>query len=204
MKTNPQIKIRNLIFDIGDVLLDYRWRDMLIGHGMSPERAEYLGTHMFANPYWSIYDYGAEPEEVIVRGLQLIYPEYRDELAWFIENADQMPVERPAVCERIRELKEKGYRIYLLSNYPERLFKLHTKHSPFMQMIDGAVISYEVHMVKPERRIYQYLLDKYDLKAEECAFFEDRLPNVEAARRLGIDAHQVTSEAELLELLKSF
>jgi len=196
--------IRNLIFDVGGVLLGYRWKDMLLEHGLDEERAEYLGTHMFANPYWSIYDYGAEPEEVILRGLQLIYPDYRDDLAWFIENADQMPVERPAVCERARELKEKGYRIYLLSNYPERLFKLHTASSPFMELIDGAVISYEVHMVKPERRIYQYLLDKYDLKAEECAFFEDRPANVEAARRIGIEAYQVKSEAELLALLEAF
>ena len=194
--------IRNLIFDVGGVLLGYRWKDMLLEHGLDEERAEYLGTHMFANPYWSIYDYGAEPEEVIVRGLQLIYPEYREELAWFIENADQMPVERPAVCERVRILKEKGYRIYLLSNYPERLFKLHTAASPFMDLIDGAVISYEVHMVKPERRIYQYLLDKYDLKAEECAFFEDRPANVEAARRVGIEAYQIGSEVELLALLE--
>ena len=67
--------------------------------------------------------------------------------------------------------------------------------------MDGMVISYEVHSIKPDHAIYRHILDKYDLKPEESMFFDDRAENVEAARDLGIEAVQITSEDMLLEIL---
>ena len=64
------------------------------------------------------------------------------------------------------------------------------------------MISYQIHHVKPEPEIYQYLLDKYDLKAEDCLFFDDREDNVEAARKLGFSGIVVTGEEQLLEELQ--
>ena len=194
--------IRHLIFDVGDVLLSYRWKDMLIDHGLTEEEALYVGEHVFGNPYWSIYDYGTEPEEVIIKGLQKIYPEYAEAIEWFITHDELMHLPRPEVFSLVHELKQCGYGIYLLSNYPERFFHIHTDDMPFMNDVDGMVISYQVHMVKPDPRIYQHLLRKYGLKAEECAFFDDRSPNVRAAKKAGFMAFHVRSEAELIKILK--
>ncbi|MBQ3601533.1 MAG: HAD-IA family hydrolase, partial [Lachnospiraceae bacterium] len=68
-------------------------------------------------------------------------------------------------------------------------------------VIDGKVVSYEVHKIKPDPGIYQCLLDRYHLKPEECLFFDDRRENVEAGRRMGISGIQVESEEQLYAIL---
>lgn len=112
-----------------------------------------------------------------------------------------MQIERPTVWERISRLKEKGYGIYLLSNYSEVLFQTHTKGASFLDVIDGAAISYQVHVTKPNPKIYRILMEKYDLKAEECLFFDDRKENTKAAEELGIKAVTVQSEEHILKEL---
>ena len=78
---------------------------------------------------------------------------------------------------------------------------MHTKDASFLKVLDGGIVSYQVKEIKPGRRIYELLLEKYDLKAEECLFFDDRAVNVEAARNMGIEAIQVTSREMLNEIL---
>ena len=115
-----------------------------------------------------------------------------------------MPVKRERVWKKVAELKDKGYRLYVLSNYSEYLFNKHTRDVPVISLMDGMVISYEVHSIKPDHAIYRHILDKYDLKPEESIFFDDRKENVVAARELSMDAVQITSEDMLLEILNRF
>ena len=60
--------LKNLIFDVGDVLLEYRWQDMLVEHGLSREEALRIGSEVFANPYWSLLDYGTILPDEAIRG----------------------------------------------------------------------------------------------------------------------------------------
>lgn len=112
-----------------------------------------------------------------------------------------MHVPRPKVWKRVHELKEKGYRIYLLSNYSKDFFQKHTKDASFMRDLDGAVVSYQIHETKPDAAIYEYLLEKYQLNPTECLFFDDRTENVEGAVNVGIAAKRVTGQEQLLEML---
>lgn len=100
----------------------------------------------------------------------------------------------------IKKLKEKGFGLYLLSNYSEELFTVHTAGLPFLELVDGGVISYQIHQIKPNPPIYEYLLQKYQLKAEDCLFFDDRPENTEAARKLGMQAVTVADGSEELLL----
>ena len=70
-----------------------------------------------------------------------------------------------------------------------------------MDKLDGRVVSYEFHKMKPEPEIYEILLEKYGLIPEECLFFDDTKENVDAAKNIGIDAIQVFSEDMLIEEL---
>ena len=79
---------------------------------------------------------------------------------------------------------------------------MHTKGAKFLNVLDGGVVSYQVHVLKPDREIYEILLEKYSLKAEECLFFDDRMDNVEGAKKVGIQAIQVTSREMLNETLR--
>lgn len=193
--------IKNIILDIGDVLLEYRWHDMLTDYGLTDEDAEKVGTLMFSDNLWHELDLAVMTYDEIVRQYTDNYPEYADTIQWFLSHGEFMHVKREDVWEKVHKLKEKGYKIYILSNYSENLFTKHTSDAPFIELADGVVVSYQIHLTKPDERIYRYLLDKYNLKAEECLFFDDRQENTEGAIKLGINAITITSKELLLEEL---
>ena len=90
----------------------------------------------------------------------------------------------------VEQLKQRGYCVYYLSNIPEAVLDL-LMHRDFEGLFDGGVASCEVHINKPDPRIYKALLDKYQLKAGESVFIDDRLENVQAAFRLGFAGIQM-------------
>jgi len=94
------------------------------------------------------------------------------------------------MLELIRRLKNHGYMVYYLSNMPTDVFQ-QLMSGPLKDVFDGGVASCEVHINKPDSRIYQAFLDKYQLKANECVFIDDRRENVQAAFVLGFAGIQM-------------
>ena len=194
---------KNLIFDVGDVLIGYRWKEMLTDDfGLSVEKAEQMGGRVYEDPMWDDFDRGIIPIDELVDHYCELYPEDAGLIRRLFYDNDLMTVNRERVWERLKELKEKGYKIYILSNYSEYLFKYHTDHLPFRKILDGGVVSYQVRMIKPEPEIYTYLIEKYDLDPGECIFYDDRPENVKGAESVGIESHIVTSEEALLKYLE--
>lgn len=194
--------IKNLIFDVGEVLLGYRWKDMLLEHGLSEEDAEEVGTTVFNDVSWNLFDLGEMNTCEVITEYGRKYPALAENISWFLNHAELMPVKRPDVWERMLELKEKGYRIYLLSNYSEELFEKHTREAEFLNYIDGKVVSGEIGIAKPDVKIYEYLFKEYELNPQECKFFDDRKENIEAGCRCGMEGEIITSREQLLELLE--
>ena len=188
----------NIIFDIGSVLIGYRWRDMCLEEGWDEEKAEKIGGGFFDSPLWPDFDAGLVMTEDLIMSVAERYPELEEDARWFIGSGKKMVVERPKIWALMRELKEKGYGIYVLSNYSEELFTLHTEGLPFWELVDGGVISYQIHQIKPNPPIYRYLMEKYQLKPEECLFFDDRAENTEGARKLKMQAVTVENGSEEL------
>lgn len=195
--------IRNLIFDVGNVLIGYRWQDMLQSHGCSLETAEKINAACFEIPIWHEYDKGNVTLQTVVKSLIDMNPDIAEPLEWFVMNPDLMVVPRPRIYQRVRELRAKGYRIYLLSNYSREYFQMAVSNQLFNKDIDGGVISYEVGLIKPDPAIYKHLLEKYNLKAEECLFYDDRSENVAAAKALGMGGYVIDSEETLWQLLSN-
>ena len=194
--------IKNIIFDVGEVLFSYGWIDAMVLAGESRESAEFVGPLIFDDPLWKELDLGIRPYFEVVEDMCRKYPEYAGSIRTFLTNVEVMPKDRPEVWKEVHKLKEKGYHLYLLSNYSEYMFSIHTKDKPFMNDIDGAMVSYMVHINKPNEGIYRALLDKYTLDPSECLFFDDRAENVEGAGKVGIKAITVVSEEFLLEELR--
>lgn len=188
--------MKNIIFDIGSVLIGYRWRDMCLDEGWDEEKADKIGRAFFLSPLWPDYDAGIIGTKELLASVVEQYPDLEEEARWFITSGKKMTVERPKVWALAKKLKEKGCRIYLLSNYSEELLTVHTAGLPFLEFADGGVISYQIHQIKPNPPIYEHLLQKYRLKAEECLFFDDRPENTEAARKLGMAAVTVVDGSE--------
>ena len=198
--------IKNLIFDVGGVLIGYRWKEMFMDDfGLSDEGAEELGRRIFDDPIWPDFDRGFVAVDDLVNHYCARYPDSEYYIKRLFYENDKMATEREAVWEKMKELKDRGYKIYILSNYSEYLFKKHTDRMPFRTIIDGGIVSYEVGSVKPEPEIYKKIIDRYSLNPAECIFYDDIEKNIESARMLGIEGHLVTSEEDLLnqmDLLK--
>lgn len=200
--------IRNIVFDIGNVLFDYRWKEMLMDYGLTESDAERVGREMFDDPknLWHEYDLANYSGEELIQAYSEQWPQDAEPIAWFIRHGEYMTVPRPKVWEKVHALKEKGYRLYLLSNYPEELFYKHTEYADFMSDMDGYVISFQYHLGKPDYAIYEILCSTYGLNPWQSLFFDDRIENVQGAIDYGMQAQSVRSQegllADLEELLK--
>ena len=195
--------IKNLIFDVGSVLIGYRWKEMLTNDfGIEDSHAEEIGHRMFEDPIWEDFDRGSVDTDELIDHYCGLYPEDSATIKRMILEGERMMVRRDTLWKRIEELKESGFKIFILSNYSEFLFEKHTEPIPFMDKLDGMVVSYEVHMLKPEPGIYEHILKKYSLVPEDCLFFDDRQENVDAAIKMGIQSVQVTSEETLVKELE--
>lgn len=193
------MSIRNIVFDVGNVLLSYRWREMLSeDYGMTPSERDEFAKKILLDPLWPEFDRAVLPYGDVVEKYVKKYPEDEAAIRWFFRHTELMPVPRPDVWERVRRLKESGYGIYLLSNYCQEMFSKHTAKADFMAWIDGHIISYEVHHIKPDAEIYQDLFRRYDLDPAECLFFDDRPENVNGSIASGMKAIRVTSEEQLI------
>ena len=181
--------IKNVIFDVGFVLVDFRWRDLMKDLGIAKDLQDVFEKNVFGSHWWGELDRGVIEEAEVLKMLREDNKEHLKEFDYVWANRDKIVEPFDYAVGMIEDLKAKGLKVYLLSNYPKELFTLHTEcgRFPFIDKVDGKVVSGFVQLVKPDREIYEYLLKEYDLKAEECVFIDDRQENVEAAKEIGIN-----------------
>lgn len=180
--------IKNIVFDIGNVLVDFRWRDLMTELKLSDAEQDKFEVSVFGSRWWQTLDHGTLEEAEAVAHLREDNQKYIEAFDLLWENRDKLVSPYPYSVEWIKELKSRGYNVYLLSNYPKDMFNLHARVGsfPFLPLVDGKVVSAFVKMIKPNADIYELLLNKYDLKAQECVFLDDRTDNIEGARKIGM------------------
>jgi len=181
--------INTIIFDIGMVLVDFCWQDMLKNLGLEGESFEKVADATMRNPLWQDFDRGTWSTEELIRRFVANAPEYKTEIETVFQNMDKIVTLYDYSMDWIRQLKSDGYKVYILSNIPElvHLDNLDDKLR-FLKEVDGAVLSYQEQLLKPERRIYEVLCERYGIVPEQAVFFDDKLENVEAAREFGLNA----------------
>ena len=179
--------IRNIVFDMGQVLI--RWvPDLLVEHLELPEEDRaLLKARVFGTVQWVQLDRGTITEEEASAAVRKTLPERlhgaADTLIFDWWKRPLVPM--PGMEELIRELKGKGYGIYLLSNASIRL-RSYFGRIPGSDCFDGLLVSAEEKHIKPEREIFETLYARFGLKPEECFFVDDSPANVEGALRTGM------------------
>ncbi len=196
------MKYKNLVLDVGEVLLSYRWREMMEDYGLSKDEADRFYYMMFGDPMWVELDLENIPFDEVMGMFIEKNPSHEDEIRYFFSHKELMPVARDAIYREVERLLDGGMRAYILSNYPSTFFTEHTKRIPFMDRLSGMIVSSGVHLMKPDRRIYEALFHTYGILPEESIFFDDRKVNVDASVALGMDAVQVTTEEMLIRELQ--
>lgn len=189
--------IKNIIFDMGNVLIDFNPMQY-VGelHLANKEEEEKVFKAAYLN-FKSIYmDYGRITEEEFVNHVvEGIGEEYRDKIKELIINWHKYLTPIKGMEEIVKELKDKGYKIYLLSNAG---FSQHDywDRIPASKYFDGKVVSCDVGEVKPFREIYEALYKKFNIKPEESFFIDDLIINVFGANRTGMEGYVFTGSAE--------
>ena len=196
--------IRNIIFDVGAVLVDFRYHDYMLDLGFDDDTVKTIEDKLIHNDdLWGQLDLGVEPEKVTIERMLTEVPGYEDKVRYFFEKIVDIVKTFDYTVPWLTDLRSRGYKIYLLSNYPKKWWTLHERERfGFTHLTDGKIVSGFVKMVKPHDEIYKCLLDTYSLDPSECLFFDDRKANVEAAVRNGFNAHIFTSYKEADEYIR--
>ena len=164
--------MKNIIFDIGNVLLSFHPEEFLSQYYDKKVMGD-LMTIIFCSDDWIQLDLGNITIEEIASKLAYEHPDYHDEIIFILKNWTKMMLPIKENVEILYQLKDKGYPLYILSNFhSEAIQEMFDKYD-FFQLFDGKVISAYEHTIKPSYKIYQILLDRYHLIADESLFIVD-------------------------------
>ena len=194
-------KITTIIFDIGNVLVYFRWKEYIESFGYSEEINERVGKATALDPDWAEYDRGILTEEEILDRFAENDPGVEKEIRTIFSSLDGLLIQTEYAKSWIRDLKAKGYRVLYLSNFSEKAERECAKEMDFLPLTDGGILSWRVKLIKPDHAIYKMLMDKYDLVPQECLFFDDTPVNVEAARECGFNAEVFTSYEDACRII---
>ncbi|MFR8087776.1 MAG: HAD family hydrolase [Lachnospirales bacterium] len=188
--------IRHLIFDIGMVLVDFRWKKLMQELGITGEALSHTAKATVEGPYWNEFDRSRIPGETICKMCCDLDPAYASQIRLYFDHIGEICREYPYAYDWLHSYKEQGYGIYLLSNYAKLSFESVQPPFSFLPLADGRVISYEVQEIKPNPAIYHILLNRYSLRPDECVFIDDNSANIDTARVLGLHGIVHTSREE--------
>lgn len=192
-KKEMESGMKNIIFDVGQVLVTYDWESYLKSFGFPQEEYRLIGEKIFLSPVWDERDKGELSEEEYLRIFVEALPQYKEDVLRVMKESYRTISPRDYAETWVKYLKSQGYHLYILSNYSAYMLEHTRSRMTFLKYMDGEIFSCQVKQIKPNEDIYQTLLSTYGLDPRECVFLDDREENCQGARRLGIQAIQFKS-----------
>ncbi|MBQ3795677.1 MAG: HAD-IA family hydrolase [Butyrivibrio sp.] len=181
----PDGKIDTVVFDIGNVLTDFAWKEFIASKGYDEAMVERIGKASVESKDWVEYDKGNLTNDEIVENFVKNDPEIGDDLRKVFVNIDGIILKREKTIPWIRALKAAGYKVLYLSNFSKQALEGCPEAMAFLDETDGGILSYRDHVVKPGPEIYHLLEERYDLVPEKTVFIDDTKVNIDACIRLG-------------------
>ncbi|WP_295252791.1 HAD family phosphatase [uncultured Catenibacterium sp.] len=192
--------MKNIVFDLGRVLLSYEPLEWLKKKNYTHDNE--LFAIIFQNPLWVRLDEGTITREEFTEKLNNEYPELALDIETIMEEWIELlhPIENN--IKLLSQLKEKGYSLYVISNFHLDAYERFLKKQDWFTLFDGAIISAKEKLIKPDLKIYELLLERYHLNADECLFIDDSLDNIKACKEIGMDGIHLPDNSKLEEELK--
>ena len=189
--------IRNIIFDIGNVLLTFEPRQFLLQFTNNSHKIEYFILNITGSEFWLKLDRGVISVEHAKNLFLLKYPKQKKLISLFFKHWFKIfkPIEKN--IEILKALKQSGYKIFALSNFIKESYHFVIQKFDFFSLFDGQVISWKEKVIKPEREIYHLLLERYNLNTEECIFLDDHSSFLVSAEKLGMHTLLITKNTDL-------
>ena len=180
----------NIVFDMGQVLMDFAPPKFIARLGYTGDDAQALLQEVFKGGEWVAFDRGdITGEDVVTSACSRLPERLHDGARELVFHWWQDILPMPGAKELVKELHDKGYPLYVLSNASQDFHK-------YFDSIPGSeylhrerrFVSSDYRLLKPEHEIYELFLQTFALDPAACVFIDDSPPNVEAARRLGFRA----------------
>lgn len=190
--------IKNILFDMGNVLIHFDRRVFLDRLDVSEADKQLLLREVFLSVEWVQMDRGtlAEPEAE-VRMCRRLPQHLHSAVHELVSCWDDPMLPIAGMAELVEELKGKGYGIYLLSNASVRQHDYWPK-IPGCQFFDGKIISADEKVMKPHPDYYLRAIERFRLVPGECFFIDDVPANIEGALYCGIPGAVFHSDVTLL------
>ncbi len=194
--------IETIIFDLGGVLIDWNPR-YLYRKIFDEEEMEYFLTEI-CTPHWNEQQDAGRPWQEAIDLLVAQYPDYEEAIVAYSERWPEM---LGGVVEGSVELlthfyNNQDYRLYALTNWSAETWPTAIQEFPFLDYFEGILVSGEEMMKKPDPRIYNLILDRYDIDREKAVFIDDSLTNVEGSKAVGLPAIHFQSPEQLRQNLQ--
>ena len=195
--------LKNLVFDMGNVLIEWNSEKILKAITEDINLQDLLRKEVFETGLWVETDEGVKTrEEVIEIVTGKLGEDYRNEITQLLRYWYKYVDVFTKVQDRIIELSKSGYSIYILSNTAFTFYDLVKEgYLPATSVAKGMVLSCEEKVLKPDEKIYNILLERYNLDPHDTMFFDDLPKNIWGAARCGINGFVVENESELLTYL---
>ena len=194
-------QINTIIFDFGGVLIDWNPRHMYRDEFEEDSAMEDFLSRVCTDDWNLQQDKGRSLEEG-TRILLEKFPEHVVKIQLFYDQWEKMI--KGTIAQNVsllRKLKEK-YKLYGLTNWSAETFPIVFKRYSFFKLFDGIVISGEEKLIKPDKKIFELMLDRYHFEAKNALFIDDNINNIQAAKEMGFATIHVQEKTDLKSELR--
>lgn len=195
--------IKNIIFDLGNVMIDFSPKEY-VESKIAQEKVEEIYKCIFQSEEWPMLDRGTINEENARRNIISRNIENEDLINAVFDNWYDILIPIENSVDILKKLKENGYKVYYLSNFHCAAFEYMDEKYDLFKLFDGGVFSFKEKLLKPEREIYDKIIQEYNLTSSETIFIDDTEVNVKAARKLGLKGIVLDDPKNLLAELQKF
>lgn len=197
--------IKNIVFDFGGVLIQYDYAANLPKYGVSNEDTDFFLHNIITQENNDLVDLADFPWSHYISQWKREWPDYAGVIDIYDRHyTDFYTNEMDGIVGLMRELKTMDFRLLGLSNWGPRVHEIMAKLPRPFSLLDGYMISYQVHLLKPHREIFDLFCQKFDVRPEESLFIDDRPDNIQGAIAAGWhsvefrDAEQLRKELKLI------
>lgn len=195
--------IKNVVFDISNVLAPFRFREYLLEKGFDGAMIKRIFKASALSPYWGEFEKGKLTNEEVIRAFISCDPEIEQEIHCAFDSVAGIMGSYEYTEGWIDALKEAGYGVYGITNFTPAGYAQCYDSIAFIEKFDGTVFSFQEGFLKPEPEIYRVLLERYRLQPEECVFIDDTAENVRGAEAVGMSGIVFTDYEQAVSQLKS-
>jgi len=177
--------VKNIIFDLGNVLLDFNSDNIIANHIEDGKLHQKISENIFESQEWIKLDKGeisaSKATEIFIER----QPENEKLIKEIMHNWKSYLTPIETNINVLNKLANKSLSLYVLSNFHKEAFEVVYDKYDFFSHFDGMIISYQVNAVKPDKLIYKKLIDRFDISPENSLFIDDSFKNIQIAEKLG-------------------